>query len=198
MNRAQLVNKLSQRMNVSKKLGELYFTSFLDSITENIHTDGRVAIRGFGSFKVNEYKARITKKPITGEIIKLPIRRKISFHTGQELRKTINSEKPADNNTKIFINHIRTSENILRVSPWKYYDKRQSLLNECIKGGKVIFISNRLYGSGPYQHYLKGLNFKMNSKGLAPHPNLTNWLEKGIDLAIRNNFITKDKTDVLQ
>ena len=117
MNRAQLVNKLSQRMNVSKKLGELYFTSFLDSITENIHTDGRVAIRGFGSFKVNEYKARITKKPITGEIIKLPIRRKISFHPGQELRKKINSEKPADNKTKIFINHIQTSENILRVSP---------------------------------------------------------------------------------
>ncbi|MBT7623086.1 MAG: hypothetical protein HN595_01005 [Flavobacteriaceae bacterium] len=84
-------------------------------------------------------------------------------------------------------------------------EKRENALNEIKKiikegnkGGKVIVISNRLYGSGPYQHYLKGLNFKMNSKGLAPHPNLTNWLEKGIDLAIRNNFITKDKTDVSQ
>ena len=38
----------------------------------------------------------------------------------------------------------------------------------------------------------------MNSKGLAPQPNLTNWLEKGIELAIRNNFITKDKTYVSQ
>jgi integration host factor subunit beta len=117
MNRTQLVNKLSQRMNVSKKIGELYFTSFLDSIMENIYKDGRIAIRGFGSFKVNEYKARIAKKPITGEIIELPIRRKISFHPGQELRKTINSEKPVDNNTKLFINNIQTSENILSVSP---------------------------------------------------------------------------------
>ena len=117
MNRAQLVNKLSKRMNVSKKTGNLYLTSFMDSIMENIYTDGRVSIRGFGSFKVNEYKARITKKPITGEIIKLPIRRKISFHPGQELRKTINSEKPADNNIRIFINHIQTTENNLRVSP---------------------------------------------------------------------------------
>jgi hypothetical protein len=66
------------------------------------------------------------------------------------------------------------------------------------KGGNVIVISNRLYGSGLYKHYLKELNFKINSKGLAPHPNLTNWLEKGIELAIRNNFITKDKTDVSQ
>ena len=117
MNRAQLVNKLSQRMTISKKTGKLYLTSFMDSIMENIYTDGRVSIRGFGSFKVNKYKARIAKKPITGEIIKLPIRRKISFHPGQELRKTINSEKPADNNTKIFINHTQTSENILRISP---------------------------------------------------------------------------------
>jgi integration host factor subunit beta len=104
-------------MNVSKKTGKLYLTSFMDSIMENIYTDGRVSIRGFGSFKVNEYKARIAKKPITGEIIKLPIRRKISFHPGQEFRKTINSKKPTNNNTKIFINHTQTSENILRISP---------------------------------------------------------------------------------
>ena len=84
-------------------------------------------------------------------------------------------------------------------------EKRENALNEIKKiikegnkGGKVIVISNRLYGSGPYQHYLKGLNFKINLKGLAPHPNLTNWLEKEIELAIRNNFITKDKTYVSQ
>ena len=123
MNRAQLVNKLSKRMNVSKKTGNLYLTSFMDSIMENIYTDGRVSIRGFGSFKVNKYKARIAKKPITGEIIKLPIRRKISFHPGQELRKKINSEKPADNKTKIFINHTQTSENILNISPWNIMTK---------------------------------------------------------------------------
>ena len=38
----------------------------------------------------------------------------------------------------------------------------------------------------------------MNSKGLAPHPNLTQWLAKGIDLAITNKFINKDQTDVSQ
>ena len=117
MNRAQLVNKLSKRMNVSKKTGNLYLTSFMDSIMENIYTDGRVSIRGFGSFKVNKYKARISKKPITGEIIKLPIRRKISFHPGQELRKTINSKKPTNNNNKIFTKHTQTSEIIFRISP---------------------------------------------------------------------------------
>ena len=74
-------------------------------------------------------------------------------------------------------------------------EKREKALNEIVniieegnKRGKVIVISNRLYGSGPYKHFLKGSNFEMNSKGLAPHPNLTRWLEKGIKSLIKNNF----------
>jgi hypothetical protein len=84
-------------------------------------------------------------------------------------------------------------------------EKRENALNEIKriikegnKVGKVIVISNRLYGSGPYKHFLKGLDFEMNSKGLAPHPNLTDWLAKGIDLAITNKFLNKDQKDVSQ
>ena len=84
-------------------------------------------------------------------------------------------------------------------------EKREKALNEIRniikegnKTGRVIIISNRLYGSGPYKHFLKGLNFEMNSKGLAPHPNLTNWLEKGIDLVIKNKFLSQNKTNVSQ
>jgi len=82
-------------------------------------------------------------------------------------------------------------------------EKREEALNEIKKiiregneTGKVIIISNRLYGSGPYKHFLKGLKFDMNSKGLAPHPNLTNWLEKGIDLVIKNKILSQNKTNV--
>ena len=64
----------------------------------------------------------------------------------------------------------------------------KNIIEEGNKRGRVIVISNRLYGSGPYKHFLKGLNFEMNSKGLAPHPNLTRWLEKGIASVIKNNF----------
>ena len=38
----------------------------------------------------------------------------------------------------------------------------------------------------------------MNSKGLAPHPNLTTWLEKGIDLVIKNKILPQKKTNVSQ
>jgi sirohydrochlorin ferrochelatase len=64
----------------------------------------------------------------------------------------------------------------------------KNIIEEGNKRGRVIVISNRLYGSGPYKHFLKGLNYQMNSKGLTPHPNLTRWLEKGISSVIKNNF----------
>lgn len=66
MTRAQLVSKLSLRMHVTKKEADIYLSAFLDSIVEALHKDGRVVIQGFGSFKINEYKARITKKTADG------------------------------------------------------------------------------------------------------------------------------------
>ncbi len=45
------------------------------------------------------------------------------------------------------------------------------------------------YGSGPYNRFLKGLNYQMNAKGLAPHPNLTRWLEKDIETVVKTDFL---------
>jgi len=92
MTRAQLVSKLSLRMQVTKKEATIYLNAFLDSIVEALHKDSRLVIQGFGSFKINEYKARITKKPLTGELIQLPVRHKPSFHAGKELRERVNAE----------------------------------------------------------------------------------------------------------
>ena len=80
-------------------------------------------------------------------------------------------------------------------------DKRAKAVKEIKKvvkegnsSGKVIIISNRLYGSGPYNHFLKGLEFEMNSKGLAPHPNLTKWLEKGIEIAVNKESLIMESS----
>lgn len=77
-------------------------------------------------------------------------------------------------------------------------DKREQALiqiREAIKkgnqnGGRVLIVSNRLYGSGPYQRLLEGAEFEMNSQGLVPHPNITRWLEKGIEQTIRSASLT--------
>ena len=80
------------RLNVSKKEADRYLTCFLDSIMETLAKDGRVVVQGFGSFTMREYSARVSKKPITGETIYLPIRRKAAFHAGKELREMVNKQ----------------------------------------------------------------------------------------------------------
>lgn len=52
-------------------------------------------------------------------------------------------------------------------------------------GGRVLIVSNRLYGSGPYQRLLAGAKFEMNDRGLTPHSNMTRWLEREIEQAMQ-------------
>ncbi len=116
MTRVELVSKLSLRMDVTKKEADLYLTAFLDSIMETLHQDGRVVVQGFGSFKVNEYKARVAKKPMSGELIQLPARRKPSFHAGKELRERVNEEMELVNEATALIKRIRVPENVFSIS----------------------------------------------------------------------------------
>lgn len=92
MTRSDLTTKLSLRMNVSKKEADKYLTAILDTIMNNLEKEGRVVVQGFGSFRINEHKARVAKKPITGEPLYLPLRKKPVFHAGKELRELINQD----------------------------------------------------------------------------------------------------------
>jgi len=110
MTRVQLVDKLAFRMKVTKKDAETYLSAFLDSIMDTLAKDGRVVVQGFGSFKINEYKARVAKKPLTGEVIHLPIRRKPSFHASKELRERVNEEKELMSEAEDLIHHLHVTE----------------------------------------------------------------------------------------
>jgi nucleoid DNA-binding protein len=116
MKRVHLVKKLSYLMDVTNKEAELYFVAFLDSIMENLNVDGRVVFNGFGSFKVKEYKARVMKHPITGEFMQLPVRRKISFKPGKELRERINAINIDETEYKKNINNVQDLDNVLSIS----------------------------------------------------------------------------------
>lgn len=48
-------------------------------------------------------------------------------------------------------------------------------------GGRALVISNRLVGAGPYRKLLSGLDYTLNDRGIASHPNLTRWVEEQIE-----------------
>ena len=106
MRREQLVEKIAYKMKVTKKDADTYLTAFLDSIMDTLAKDRRVVVQGFGSFKIKEYKARVAKKPLTGEVIHLPVRRKPSFHAGKELRERVNKEMELMHETEDLIRRL--------------------------------------------------------------------------------------------
>ena len=106
MTRVQLVEKVAYRMKVTKKDADTYLTAFLDSIMNTLAKDRRVVVQSFGSFKIKEYKARVAKKPLTGEVIHLPVRRKPSFHAGKELRERVNKEMELMHKTEDLIRSL--------------------------------------------------------------------------------------------
>lgn len=56
-------------------------------------------------------------------------------------------------------------------------------IEESTKDGRVLVISNRLYGSGQYSKMLDGLDFEMNGEGFLS-PVITNWLDESIQRMI--------------
>ena len=90
MIRAELATKLSLEMMISKLEADRYLLSIINAVTYGLNKDGRVVIQGFGSFKVKEYVARIGKKPVTGEAIDIPARKKPVFQASKELKRIIN------------------------------------------------------------------------------------------------------------
>ena len=81
------------KLNISKQEADKYLLAFIDGIMTNLEKDGRVVIQGFGSFKLREYEARVGKKPVTGEPIQIPARKKPIFHASKELNQMINRDR---------------------------------------------------------------------------------------------------------
>jgi integration host factor subunit beta len=84
MNRSDVVNKLKDKADISKKDAAEVVDTFFDNITETLAKGERVEIRGFGSFTVKDYKPYMGRNPKTGE--QLPF-----FKVGKELKEKVDN-----------------------------------------------------------------------------------------------------------
>lgn len=91
MNRAELIEAMSQSTGTSKAANEQWLTAFTDLIKQNI--DGGVKLVGFGAFKVASRKERVARNPQTGENITIPARQVPVFRPGLELKQLVNKSK---------------------------------------------------------------------------------------------------------
>ncbi|MFO7831386.1 MAG: HU family DNA-binding protein [Desulfuromonadaceae bacterium] len=91
MNKSELVEALSLEKDLTHKRAEQIVNLIFNSMAEELNNDGRIEIRGFGSFIVKDYKAYTGRNPKTGETIQVEDKKLPFFKVGKELRERVNS-----------------------------------------------------------------------------------------------------------
>ena len=89
MNKAELVNVVSEAAEVSKKEAELVITATLEAITDALKEGEKVQLVGFGSFEVKNRSARMGRNPHTKEQIEIPASKVPVFKAGKALKDTV-------------------------------------------------------------------------------------------------------------
>lgn len=89
--RARLAEEVSEASGVSLREADLIVDAVFEAIAGALRSGEEVEIRGFGSFRLRERKARHTRNPRTGEAILVPPKRVPFFRAGKALRDRLNA-----------------------------------------------------------------------------------------------------------
>ena len=89
MNKAELINVVSEAAEVSKKDAETVITATLDAITDALKEGEKVQLVGFGSFEVKKRAARVGRNPKTKEPIDIPASTVPVFKAGKVLKDIV-------------------------------------------------------------------------------------------------------------
>ncbi len=89
MNRQDLVAKIAANADVTKKAANLALNAVIDGITIALEKGDKVSLVGFGTFKVNNRKARTGVNPQTKAKINIPARKVPVFKAGKKLKDAV-------------------------------------------------------------------------------------------------------------
>ncbi len=90
MTKADLVEQISNNTGLTKKDTAEAVDEFLTAIKTALQKGNHIEIRGFGTFKVKERKARTARNPRTGYPVPLPSRMVPIFKVSRELKNRVN------------------------------------------------------------------------------------------------------------
>ena len=90
MIKADLVNKISKEMNISKQEAEAGVNLFFSTIKEAILKGEEIELRGFGSFRFRNRGPRSGRNPRTGEPVEVPPKKVLYFKPSKLLKNMIN------------------------------------------------------------------------------------------------------------
>jgi integration host factor subunit beta len=89
MTKAELVDNVADKVNLTKKQTEVIVNILFNSITEALSDGDKVELRGFGSFRIRARNPREGRNPKTGDTVHIPAKKVPFFKAGKELREMV-------------------------------------------------------------------------------------------------------------
>ena len=93
MNRAELVELIAEKAEVTKAAAERALIAFLDAIATSLKKDEPVVLVNFGTFVVKQRAARKGRNPQTGAEIKIKAAKVVGFKAGKALKDAVKEEQ---------------------------------------------------------------------------------------------------------
>jgi integration host factor subunit beta len=92
MTKAELVERVAEKVHLTKKQTEAIVNILLNSITEALSKGDKVELRGFGSFRIRQRNPREGRNPKSGDAVFIPAKRVPFFKAGKELREMVDNQ----------------------------------------------------------------------------------------------------------
>jgi DNA-binding protein HU-beta len=90
MNKAELIDKISQDAGITKVAAARTIESIIEGVAASLRKGERTALVGFGTFTARKRKARTGRNPQTGATIEIPPKVTVLFRPSKELEEILN------------------------------------------------------------------------------------------------------------
>lgn len=90
MTKADLIEEVVQATEMNRKESEVMVETVFASIVKSLRAGVKIEIRGFGSFRTRERKARVGRNPKTGARVEVPAKTIPFFKPSKELKDMVN------------------------------------------------------------------------------------------------------------
>lgn len=91
MNKTELVDRIAEKADLSRREAESAVDAALKTIEEQLARGGEITLTGFGKFHVADRSARQGRNPQTGATIEIKASRVPRFSAGSKLKQVVNS-----------------------------------------------------------------------------------------------------------
>ncbi|MCJ7576895.1 MAG: integration host factor subunit beta [candidate division Zixibacteria bacterium] len=95
MTKADLVEEVSGKTGLTRTDVAVVVDAFLEAVKKSLESGNNIEIRGFGTFKIKQRKARKARNPRTGEEVPVPDRKVPVFKPSTEF-KTLITKLPSE------------------------------------------------------------------------------------------------------